>query len=266
MTVIKKEGKMGPDNAIRQTFIARAEVMMARLKESEQIAHEGTKGSLREAYLKDFLVDSFSHRFDMTSGFITDALGSTITPQIDLIIYDNKIIPAVQLGRDTAIVPYESVKSICEVKSSLQTRDLDQIIEQNNSIKSLSVIGYNGNQFAKAGFTGVPIFFFCYRNTVLETTLRKWFDRVPNLWGICVLTQFLIFCDYPNRKSIEKIDANDQFRELLVFTAGVFDIAAQTQINLSSMGFLHSLRPYLQADELQSLIDGNSPQNPKAKT
>jgi hypothetical protein len=59
-------GKISPDNAFRHTFIARAKIMMDGVKESEQLIYSGTKGSLREAYLKDFLVFAFSHRFDLT--------------------------------------------------------------------------------------------------------------------------------------------------------------------------------------------------------
>ena len=244
-----------PNNAIRQALIARAKIMMDRLAESNHIEHKGTKGSLREAYLRDFLVTSFAHRFDLISGFITDALGTTITPQIDLIIYNNSMAPAIILGIGTAIVPIESVRCTCEIKSILKTDHEAQILNQSNAIKSLCVTGYNQQGIAHARFDGMPICVFCYESDVALATLKKWFENNPKLVAVCVVKRFLIWRSAPGQAAIV-MDATNEYKELLVFVSCLFDLSVLTQINLNKMGFMHSLRPYLQADELNFPVDG----------
>ena len=251
----KSKPRAKPDNAIRQALIARAKIMMDRLAESNHIEHKGTKGSLREAYLRDFLVTSFAHRFDLISGFITDALGTTITPQIDLIIYNESIVPAIILGVGTAIVPIESVRCTCEIKSILKTDHEAQILEQSNAIKSLYVTGYNQEKIAHALFSGLPIAVFCYETNVALDTLKKWFENNPNLLSICVIKRFLIYRSAPGQDPIV-LDATNEYKELLVFVSSLFDISVFTQVSLNKMGFMHSLKPYLQADELNFPVDG----------
>ena len=253
----KSRPRAKPNNAIRQALIARAKIMMDRLAESNHIEHKGTKGSLREAYLRDFLVTSFAHRFDLTSGFITDALGTTITPQIDLIIYDNSMVPAIILGIGTAIVPFESVRCICEVKSILQTDHERQILKQSNAIKSLYVTGYNRQTIAHAQFDGMPVCVFCYQTDVALETLKQWFEKNPKLVAVCVVKRFLIWRSAPGQAAIV-MDATNEYKELLVFVSCLFDISVSTQISLNKMGFMHSLKPYLQADELKFPVDGFS--------
>jgi len=239
-----------PNNVIRQTIIARAHIMLERLEESNHISHDATRGSLREAYLRDFLVQSLAHRFKLTSGFVTDALGTTVTPQIDLIISDDSIAPAIQLGVGTAIVPFESVRCICEVKSTLETKHESQICKQYDSLKSLLVTGIRNQQTAHAQFDGIPIFLFAYDNKVARTTLHKWFESIPKLAAICVPKQFLLFRTSP-AGPVQELPPSDEHDELLTFLSFVFDLAMSVQITLTSMGFTHSLKPYLQANKLQ---------------
>jgi Domain of unknown function (DUF6602) len=74
-------------NPILRGVVSRVRQLLEQYRESEIIEHASTKGSLREAYLKQFLADFMPHPFAVTEGFVTDCRGDELSPQIDLLVF-----------------------------------------------------------------------------------------------------------------------------------------------------------------------------------
>ncbi|HEV8063166.1 MAG TPA: DUF6602 domain-containing protein [Gemmataceae bacterium] len=99
-------------NPILSAAISRIRQFIGQYQESGSIDHRGTKGALREGYLKQFLAGFIPPAFTLKSGFVTDSQGVQISPQIDLLAFDKTSIPDFALSDFVTIVPIESVRLI----------------------------------------------------------------------------------------------------------------------------------------------------------
>ena len=124
-------------NVILKGVVARIRQLLDQYEESKIIGHDTTKGSLREAYLKQFLADFVPHPFVITSGFVTDCRGEDISPQIDLLVFDRTSIPGFALSTFVTVLPVEAVRLAIEVKSTLKAAHLAQIKSQQDAIRRL---------------------------------------------------------------------------------------------------------------------------------
>jgi hypothetical protein len=126
-------------NPILRGVVSRVRQLLEQYEESKVIQHDATKGSLREAYLKQFLADFIPYPFVLRSGFVTDCRGDTISPQIDLLVFDKTSIPGFSLNEFVTFVPLETVRLAIEVKSVLKASDIAQIERQQEAIRGMRI-------------------------------------------------------------------------------------------------------------------------------
>lgn len=124
-------------NPIYQGVVSRIRRLLQNFEESNAIKHAGTKGSLREAHLRQFLCDFVPLLFEIKSGFVTDSRGADISPQIDLRVFDKKSISTFALSDFATIVPLEAARLSVEVKSTSKSGHLAQITTQQKSIRRM---------------------------------------------------------------------------------------------------------------------------------
>lgn len=87
------------------------------------IKHKPTKGQLREIFTQNFLKHFLPEYLNIGSGVIINNQGDQ-SKETDIIIYDNRLLPAFLFGSDLNIFPIESVVAIVEVKSFLNQQSL----------------------------------------------------------------------------------------------------------------------------------------------
>lgn len=216
-------------NAILNGVASRIRQLLERYDESKAISHDTTKGSLREAYLRQFLADFVPHPFAIKSGFVTDSCGHDISPQIDLLVFDTKSIPGFNLSEFITVVPLETVRLVTEVKSRLDSSDYDQIKRQQDSIRRMRFVGCTLDRkfMGSRGCPGISQIVFAFESACSKETLQKWFDDELSLEAICVVGKFCMMRD-PNTNKVESVESDAEHSEVLHLVARVHGTILRT--------------------------------------
>ncbi len=100
--------------------------------------HSLNKGTPREAFIKEFLINHLSERVAIGTGEIIDANSKPNEQrnQIDIVIY-NRDYPKIDFGGGVSGFLAESVVATIEVKSTLDKEGLEQAIKTAHTIKNL---------------------------------------------------------------------------------------------------------------------------------
>jgi hypothetical protein len=95
------------------------------------------KGGEAEELVRSFLRDHIPRRFDVGSGFILDQKNN-VSKQTDVIIFDALNCPTYRASVTAAIYPANNVAAVVEVKSKLDSRELEDAFKKIASAKSLA--------------------------------------------------------------------------------------------------------------------------------
>ncbi len=117
------------------TFANGAREILAAREQGKQI--HSTKdiraaGNEVEVAVRDYMARTLPAKFHVTHGHLIDRVG-TVSPQLDIIVSDNVLLPSLMRGRDgTEYVPIDSIYAFGEVKSTY--RHADQPIQHFSSV------------------------------------------------------------------------------------------------------------------------------------
>ena len=98
----------------------------------------GTKGESREKAVRAKLIQLLPAGIGVGSGFVIDSQGN-VSSQIDIILYEAGLCPVFRLNEssEAAFYPCEGVFAVGEVKSTIGTRETQDIIEKVSSVRGL---------------------------------------------------------------------------------------------------------------------------------
>jgi hypothetical protein len=113
-------------NHFIKMFEAKFNYLWSLFIATDTIKHNGEKGSLREAFVRQIIESLLPHHFAIGSGIITDFNGKE-SSQADIIIYDKRLIPPIFQDIGRGIYPIDSVLRVLEIKSNLDKKSLIQI-------------------------------------------------------------------------------------------------------------------------------------------
>jgi hypothetical protein len=105
-------------------------------EDSKLFTHSGVKGDFREQIIERFLHPFLPNCYGIGTGQVFSADGH-VSKQIYIIIYDNVFSNVLFRDNSNSLFPCESVYGTIEVKSVLSTDELEQSINNINSVKSL---------------------------------------------------------------------------------------------------------------------------------
>lgn len=180
-------------------FQAISSKMHADFNASAQVAHRGSKGTIRENILRKFLEEGrLPSKYGLGSGEIVGRIKDT-SRQSDLIIYDK--IDGVTLLYDehTQVYPIDCVYGIIEVKSGLSKTEFIDALDKIAAFKSMAPdgrvrqpIGSATVSFPRPRPFGMVFAYKLAGNSLdsLTKNLREWEQRhPPELWPnyVCVL-------------------------------------------------------------------------------
>lgn len=103
------------------------------------LSHAGEKGRALEYTVIDFFRNMLPTEYGLTCGFIASSDGSRITlsPQLDIVIYDAiRYAPLVTFGT-CSVLPLEAVYGYIEVKATLNSSILKEILTKNSIIRQM---------------------------------------------------------------------------------------------------------------------------------
>lgn len=164
--------------------------------------HRGESGRRREDDVREFLRAFLPDRLGIGTGEIAAADG-TVSPQVDLIVYDRLKTPLLDRSESSIVVPVEGVYGVIEVASQLTVSKLREDLEKIRQVKSLPKIAYWKeknpeivNSYSPHGIAQDrwPIMGFCFGYSGgelvgLRADLRSSDDKdvTQNLDMLCVL-------------------------------------------------------------------------------
>jgi len=104
-------------------------------KINKDVEHQGIKGSLNENELASLIKDVIPQKYQVSKGIIENADGIQ-SNETDILIYDKEILP-IYMKNDFTFVPIEAVKYNFEVKSILNSTELQTTISKFEKFKSM---------------------------------------------------------------------------------------------------------------------------------
>ena len=137
-------------NILRKAIEARANSMLEMYNLSGGVANDTEKGAFREFFLSALIQPLMPKQFGVGSGVVVDAEGRQ-SGQSDVVLYDTRRLPPVFLAGDRGVFPVDSVLAVVEVKSTLESRDYDQIVPASRRIGLLCETNPDGMRIATPG-------------------------------------------------------------------------------------------------------------------
>lgn len=113
---------------LRKAIIAAAENMVKLYELSGGVSQDGEKGAFREFFLAELIRPYIPSHFGVGSGVVVDAYERQ-SRQSDIIIYDHRLMPPIMLAGDRGIFPIDSVLVVIEVKSTLEARHYQTLVD-----------------------------------------------------------------------------------------------------------------------------------------
>ena len=223
-------------NPILLGVVSRIRQVLEKFDESSVIKHAGTKGSLREAYLRQFLSEFVSLPFELKSGFITDCRGAEISPQIDLLVFDRTSVPAFALSDFVSIIPLEAARLAIEVKSLLKSDDLAQIQIQQNSLRRMRFAWATAGREYLQTFNclGISQFVVAFDTDCAEKSLLSWFQEEQALDGICIIGKYILLRDFRTDK-VELITTDSMHGEVMQLVSSMLLMIDKSHRELQGM-------------------------------
>ena len=109
------------------------------LKKTSSIHHRGNKGSSREEALRAFFRERLPSNYAVGEGEVVDLNGQT-SPQLDIMFYDQSVNFALVTGT-TQILPAEALLSSIEVKSTLNSAEIEKSASAARKLRALQPYG-----------------------------------------------------------------------------------------------------------------------------
>jgi len=120
----------------RHAAVDKIERAVAAAIASRSLEHALFKGRLREILITELIRPFLLPQFGVVTGLIVDQDGRQ-SNQIDVIIYDERVVPPLMLSASEGIVPCHSVLATIEVKSRLNMTELKKAVQNARSVKLL---------------------------------------------------------------------------------------------------------------------------------
>jgi hypothetical protein len=215
-------------------------------KSAGEPQHNATAGFLREKYIVKFLEDMTPWGISLTSGVLFDA-GDLVSPQLDLIVVNNSILPAIALHEQLSMVPIEAALLTAEIKSTLNSEGLNQLARHNKFFQQFKLVARPGNFL-------LPTIMVALDSSISKQYVIDWMQTKEdgelvnrNTAMCCVIGKFFLIRQGDN---IQQTDGTEYYQQTLSFIAdfwgGLMDLQRQRQAALQpSPGFPHPLEAYL---------------------
>ncbi len=123
----------------RQRLMSEFLRLVNESKDASLISHPVLKGNIREFGLGRLISQILPDGWDIGKGQIHDSFGNQ-SGEIDLIIYNKKIIPPLLFNEKEGIYPIESVLYIFEIKSKSTLKEISTTIEKFTKVRNLKSI------------------------------------------------------------------------------------------------------------------------------
>ncbi|AUT51929.1 DUF6602 domain-containing protein [Paraburkholderia caribensis] len=184
----------------KQLFRSVSEKMRNDFQLAAHFNHKGTRGTVRENTLRDFLAKGrLPRKYGLGAGEVVGHVRD-VSRQCDIIVYDSMYGLSLHYDEHSQIYPIDSVYGIIEVKSGLSKAELIDSLEKIKALKEMSLGGAIAEPLAN-GYTVVRprpkpfgvVFAYSLSDNSLDSlceNLQEWESKnPPTSWPnyICIL-------------------------------------------------------------------------------
>lgn len=167
----------------RRSLYSQQEKLIESISEARKvIPHSGEKGGEIEEKIRKALAWVLPERIGVSHGFVIDSKDE-ISKQMDIVLYDKMNTPKIYIGDQVQIFPVESTYACGEVKTKLDSRELEDVFKKCLSYKNLhreayfpqsGIIKDTVKMFGKESEHWESIFFcIAYESTGLEKLCKE---------------------------------------------------------------------------------------------
>jgi hypothetical protein len=121
---------------LQNAFASEQKCLIANLKSSDRIAHNGDKGEVNEAHFIDFLTKYLPNRYTINKAMVIDCDGN-VSQSIDIVVFDRQYTPTLLDNDKHRYVPAEAVYAVFECKPSINKEYLKYTAEKIESVRKL---------------------------------------------------------------------------------------------------------------------------------
>lgn len=190
----------------------------------KHLEHKPTNGELKELFFKDLLNEFLTSQFGVGTGVVIDSKGNS-SKQIDLIIYDNRLLPPFIKNGNIGVFPLEAVLAIIEIKTTL---DKSRLLQTENNFKDFDermefLDSFNNNIAIPSVLKGV-IGLNNKSIKVIDKDNSDWLNyHIKHIDSICLMQHFS-WIKYPSSKKWFYCYKNEvTFEETKRFIAWMLD-------------------------------------------
>ena len=219
---------MANKNQYQALLRAKVKSAIQQAKAASAFTHQGVKGAILEILIGNLFRPLLPLDIGVGTGQIIDSYNSSMSRQIDIILYDSSILPPVLFDEKTGIFPIESVLYTIEVKTTLNAAELAAAHE---SAKSIAKFGYLSGLLDEYGKEkNHPIekarsVVFALGTNLSGKRLNEaqryktiYKDEPAHLRAICVAGKEYWYDDGEYWKGFQ---SNDEYDDVLAFIGGV---------------------------------------------
>jgi hypothetical protein len=215
----------------KEMVIANIKKALSESKAAGNYDNQVLKGRAREIFVSDLLRPFISPNIDICTGIVIDSANNH-SKQIDVILFNKRIIPPFLLKEGEGIIPYESVLSTIEVKSKLDREEVLNSVQNARSVKTLEPF------FAEIKSSGTSknspaCYIFSFDSDLKEKTeyerLKEVVDEVNSnedvsiyvpISGLCIPDKCFLYCvnakKDPDFKTVDNVDDCNIALEFLI--------------------------------------------------
>ena len=235
------------NNVYKSIIVETVRSAVAQSRSVSELAHAGTKGSIREALIEKLFQPMLPPDFGIASGIIVSSFGEQSTQQ-DIVVYHKRFIPPMLLERGVAIIPVEAAILAIEVKSLLT---LEGIASSERAARELRALGMATDSIpgvTEYQASGIVSLIVAMRSdkaagpsSESDRLQSCTADKFPHLSGICVLglgswwQQTKAIFDHPTQLWVNEdgsraestwhfVPADNEFNEMLQFLGSLLDL------------------------------------------
>ena len=121
---------------LQHAFASEQSCLVAKLRSSDRIIHDGDRGEVNEQYFIDVLRHYLPNRYTVHKASILDSDGQ-ISDSIDVVVYDRQYTPTLLDSESHRYIPAEAVYAIFECKPTINKYYLEYAAEKAASVRRL---------------------------------------------------------------------------------------------------------------------------------
>ena len=121
---------------LQRAFASEQTCLLAKLRSSDRVVHDGDRGEVNEQYFIDVLRTYLPNRYTVHKASILDCEGQ-ISDSIDVVVHDRQYTPALLDSDAHRYVPAEAVYAVFECKPKIDKQYLEYAGTKAESVRRL---------------------------------------------------------------------------------------------------------------------------------